>query len=408
MRQLFKWLFLLAALSSFSFSVAAESDADQKIQFLEARLQRDPSDHITPTQLGSAYLQKARESGDLTFYPKAETAFRTALARNPQHSTAQSLLAAALISQHRFAEAITNAEIVIKKSPDDFFTHGVLGDAALETGDTAKAEAAYKKMLKLNPSLFAYSRIANLKYLRGDISGSLDNFSEAIESGERESASKESLAWCHTQKGEIHFRTGDFRQAATNYDAALKIFPDYFSAWEHLAELRAAETNFTEAISLYKKAIERVPRPEFQQALGDVYTFMGKTTDAKPWHDCALKGYLDAADRGQMHYYHHLATFYCDVHRDSAEALKWARKDFEVRKNVFACDALAWALFQNAEFESAAEIMKKTLALGTRDAHLFFHASMIYMRGGNPVEGKKLLREIREINPRYETFHAHR
>lgn len=392
----------------FAISVAAQTNTDAQIQFWKSRLQRDPYDYISPTKLGAACLQKARESGDLDFYFQAEEALKTALARNPEHVTAQALLASVFVAQHKFTNAISLAEKTIKALPDEPFAHGILGDALLEIGNVTKAETVYKKLGELDSGLFTHSRMANLKWLRGNISGALESFGKAIEAGERDGAPLENLAWCNVQQGGIYFRTGEFKKAEARYEAALKLMPDYYLALDHIAELRAAETKYDEAVKLYQKLIERVPRPEFQHALGDVYAFAGKSVEAKRWHERALASYLKAATNGQIHYYHHLASFYSDVEVKPAEALKWARRDLEVRQNVFAYDGLAWALYRDGQFAAALEAIKKALAIGTKDEHLLTHAGMIHVRAGKFDEGKKFLHEADAINPRNTAFHLHR
>jgi tetratricopeptide (TPR) repeat protein len=135
---------------------------------------------------------------------------------------------------------------------------------------------------------------------------------------------------------------------------------------------------------------------------------MGKPGEAKPWHDAALAAYLESAARGEVHYYHHLAGFYADVHQDGAEAVKWARKDAELRPNFMTQDGLAWALYRNGQFPAALDAMEKTLSSGVKDSHLFFHAAMIHLAAGRTGEGKRLLKTVAEINPGYENFHVHR
>ena len=115
----------------------------------------------------------------------------------------------------------------------------------------------------------------------------------------------------------------------------------------------------------------------FFQALGDVYSIMGKSADATPWYERARDAYLKSVEQGNAHYYHHLAGFYSDAQENPAEALRWARKDLEVRHSVYAFDSLAWALYKNGEFARAAEEMTRALTLGTKDAHLLFHGGMI-------------------------------
>ena len=135
---------------------------------------------------------------------------------------------------------------------------------------------------------------------------------------------------------------------------------------------------------------------------------MGKPDQAKPWHDAALAGYLESTARGEVHYYHHLAGFYADARQDGAEAVKWARKDAELRPNFLTQDGLAWALYRNGQFAAARATAEKTLSSGVKDPHLFFHAGMIYLADGRTGEGKRFLQTVAEINPGYENFHVHR
>jgi TPR repeat protein len=135
---------------------------------------------------------------------------------------------------------------------------------------------------------------------------------------------------------------------------------------------------------------------------------MGKENEAKPWHEQALAAYLESAGRGEVQYYHHLAGFYADVRQDGVEAVKWARKDAELRPNFITQDGLAWALYRNGQFPAALDAMEKTLSSGVKDPHLFFHAAMIYLAAGRTGEGKRFLQTVAGINPGYENFHVHR
>jgi tetratricopeptide (TPR) repeat protein len=193
-----------------------------------------------------------------------------------------------------------------------------------------------------------------------------------------------------------------------HYLRADRAYSGYWFVKEHIAELLGAQRRFDEAVALYEKVIERAPKPELCQALGDLYAYMGKPDRAKPWHDKALAAYLDSAQRGEVHYFHHLAGFYADVREDGAEAVKWARKDFALRQGPAAHDALAWALYRDGRFTEALEEMDRALAAGVKDAHLFFHAAMIRLAAGRSAEGTRFLKLAAETNPRFDAFHVHR
>jgi tetratricopeptide (TPR) repeat protein len=210
------------------------------------------------------------------------------------------------------------------------------------------------------------------------------------------------------QSGQLAFNTGDWDSAEKNYQAALQENPRDWSALDHLAELRAAQKRYDEAVSQYESLVARVPRPELFHALGDVYAAMGKPPDAARWHKKALDKYTAAAAAGSAHYYHHMAGFYSDTERNPTEAVKWARKDMDVRHSVYAYDGLAWALYQAGEIKPAADAMDKALALGTKDAHLLYHASLIYYRAGNGVKARECLLQAGQVNPKFNEFHVHR
>ena len=196
--------------------------------------------------------------------------------------------------------------------------------------------------------------------------------------------------------------------AATHYEKAARTYSGYWLVDEHVAELRGAERKVDQAIALYESVIARAPRPEFQQALGDLFRAMGKDAQAKLWHGRALAGYLQSVERREVHYYHHLAGFYADVLHDGAEAVKWARKDVALRPHFFTQDALAWALYRDGQFAAALDTVRTALASGANDAHLVFHAAMIHLAAGRTDEGKKLVQRVVQLNPGYENFHVHR
>jgi tetratricopeptide (TPR) repeat protein len=150
------------------------------------------------------------------------------------------------------------------------------------------------------------------------------------------------------------------------------------------------------------------PRPEIEQALGDLFAFIGRSRDARAWHDRALSGYLASVDRGEMQYLHHLAGFFADVRMDGQTALVWARRDAALRRNVSTLDALGWALFRAGRFVEARDAMGAALASGARDAHLFVHAAMVHLAAGYAENGRRLLAQAAELNPHYDAFHAHR
>jgi tetratricopeptide (TPR) repeat protein len=254
------------------------------------------------------------------------------------------------------------------------------------------------------------SRLGRLELARGEQNTARGHFEKALQSAKAASPlSPEAVAWCLVQLGQLAFNTGDWAAAEQDYESALGEQPDNFAAQEHLAELRGAQEKYDESIRLYEQVIKRTQsRPEFCQALGDVYAVMGKLAEAASWHARARDAYLKNAEQGNAHYFHHLAGFFSDVEEKPEEALKWARRDLELRHTAAAEDTLAWALYRAGQFAEAAEIVKPIVARGQTDAHILAHAGMILLAAGDPDRGKKSLAEAARLNPKHNLFHVHR
>lgn len=394
---------LLLALGLGTLSSPGADSAAETIRFLERRVKSDPLDSVAHNRLSTACVHQMRDTGDLAWLDRAAQSARASLDAVPAAQNPSGLGALALVEFefHHFREALALAQQAHAIDPRNTAALATAGDAQLELGNYTEAETIYKKLAADESTPALRARLARLAELKGDNQ-------KAIELLRQNAGTTTETAWHGVRLGEMYFRTGQLEKAGEQYDAAQKLQPESYAVLEHLAELRAAQGKFEESIALYKKVISRLPRAEFLQALGDVYAFMGKPDEARPWYDRAHAAYLKSAGQGNAHYYHHLAGYYSDAQENPAEALRWARKDLEIRHSVYACDSLAWALYKGGEFARAAEEMNRALAAGTKDAHLLFHAGMIFSRAGELDRGRAFLKEALTVNPRYHSFHVHR
>ena len=107
-----------------------------------------------------------------------------------------------------------------------------------------------------------------------------------------------------------------------------------------------------------------------------------------------------------MLYNRELALFYADHDTKLGEALDLARRELEVRRDVYTHDVLAWALYKNGQAADAVAPMKEALRLGTEDARLFFHAGMIHRAAGERARARELLQRALTLNPRFHVLQA--
>ena len=351
------------------------------------------------------YFLKSSLTGNRQDMEKGETAFDNALSDLPLSADFYLLHTAFNLKLHRLEAAKSDLE-KLSFMDEDPKVQVLKADIAVQEGNYKAAATSYQNIIEKNRNWDNLSRLAYLRAKFGDFESADQLYQEA----EEEISAKEmrSFAWVELQRGYLALSRGQYEAAWDHYQRADQAYSGYWLTKEFMAEWLGTQRNFDAAIVLYKQVIACTQRPELYHALGDLYLFMGKPELAKPWHDKALAVYLDSARRGEVQYYHHLASFYADARLDGAEAVKWAQKDIQLRKNVTTRDAFAWALFRDGQYQAAVDEMKKALSGNWQDAHLFFHAAMIYLAAGMTEEGKGFLQKAFNINPHYDAFHVHR
>jgi tetratricopeptide (TPR) repeat protein len=388
-----------------SFSFAQSTRTDNQIGYYQQLLNRDPRSARAYYGLGDALIRKARETGDADYFNRAEAALTKSLELAPKNVGAMRHLAYVFYSRHEFEPAAVHARKAIALNSTDADAYGILGDALLETGQYEGAEEAYRKMMDLEKNLYSYSRLAGLESMRGDSAGATADLERAIVSGKAQRAPAESIAWAQWQLGSDHFSLGNLEKAEANYRQSLDTYPNYYRALAGMAQVRAAQKRYTEAVDFYQKAIAILPMPDYVAALGDVYANMGNSVLAKQQYELVeYIGRLSALN--QVLYNRELAYFYADHDIKPAEALALARRELDYRQDIYAYDVVAWSLHRNGKLADARDAIEQALKLGTKDAKLLFHAGMIYQALGETDKAKDFLARALAMNPQFHVLLA--
>ncbi|HEY6328077.1 MAG TPA: tetratricopeptide repeat protein, partial [Blastocatellia bacterium] len=133
------------------------------ISHAEELIRRHPSSADAYNQLASAYLQKARETGDFSLNDKAEAAITKAQRLDPDNFDAYSLRALVLLNYHRFGEALSTALKAEAIHPPTAYLYGAIVDARVELGDYDQAVQTAQQMVDIRPDTSSYSRIAHIR-----------------------------------------------------------------------------------------------------------------------------------------------------------------------------------------------------------------------------------------------------
>jgi tetratricopeptide (TPR) repeat protein len=384
----------------------AETALDARIATLQQSL-REGDERIrgiAATQLGQAYLQKARETGDPGYYPKAEALFTQALGADAEDAEAMVGLGTLALARHQFSDALDWGEKSRALNPYHAPTYGVIADAQIELGRYDEAVETVQAMVDLRPDLGSYARVSYVRELMGDRKGALIAMEEAVTAG---SGYPENVAWVRVQLGNLHFDGGFLKNAATEYEAALAAVPGYAPAMAGKARVAAANGDLDEAATLYEQAVRTIPLPEFVVAYGDVLHAAGKRDEAAAQYalvDAMQQIYAANGVETDLE----LALYTADhgSPEDLPRAVEQARAAVAARPSIVAWDVLAWTLYRSGELDEAAEASAEAMRLGTPNALLHFHAGMIAAARGEDDSAISRLETALELNPYFSVHYA--
>jgi tetratricopeptide (TPR) repeat protein len=376
--------------------------ADRQIEAAQGLIKKAPDSLDGYNALASAFMQKARETGDFGYNARAEEALKRSDEVAPDNQGTNRLRAYLLLTYHRFAEAREVAERAVAQNPRDYEAYGALVDAHVELGQYDEAKRALQAMLDVRPYTASYARTSYLRSLHGDTEGAIEAMRMAVASADP--GNPESVAWCLVHLGDELMNAGEPSEAEHEYDRALYTFPDYPAALNAKARARVAAGDTAAAIALYQKSLDRVPTPDAAVALGDLYAKLGKTAEAKRQYD--LVEFIERSGASAGTYSRQLALFWADHDVKLDEALLMARRERNLRADIYTSDALAWCLYKKGQLAEAKAAMDEALRLGTRDARLLYHAGMIYKALDDRGRAAKYLKAALAVNPQFDVLQA--
>lgn len=378
------------------------ASVDEQIQILQGLLRENPNDWQSYSQLGLAYLQKARETGDPSYYQKVEEALGKTLEHRSDDYVTVSAMGALALARHQFHAALEWGERARQLSPDRIYAYGVIADAQIELGQYAEAVETLQTMVDLRPDMSSYSRISYIRELNGDTDGALEMMQAAVDGGV---PNLESTAWTRTQLGNLYFNTGKFEQAELEYVHTLSDRPGYIYALAGLGRVRAIQGEIDEAIELLTEATNVMPLPEFVITLGNLYQANGQTDAAQKQYD--LVGAIEQLYTSNgVDMDMEIALFSADQNKDLAANAERASEAYANRPSIHAADVLAWALYKTGNYEEAKIYSEEALQLGTKDALKLFHAGMIAYRLGENAQAQEYLEQALAINPYFSILYS--
>jgi pentatricopeptide repeat protein len=373
-------------------SVRPDADTDASLRRLQADVRRGAP---REAELAAAYIQKARESGDPSFYSRADGVLRRALARGPADPAELTEAAALAAGRHDFRAAERLARRARSLAPDAIGAFPVLVDALVELGRYGEAERVLQQMVDLKPNLPAYARVSYFRELTGDLDGAAEALELAIAAG---GPVPENVAYVQSLLGSLELNRGRLAASRRAFSAALMAVPGYAPAEAGRARLAARTGDLRGAIARWRRIVARLPLPEYVIALGetelaaaDEATSSGRASRlrAAGRRDLAL---VRAQERllaaAGVDTDVELAIFEAD-HGSAARAVALARAAWTQAPSVRSADSLGWALTRAGRPEAGLRWARRALKLGSLDPTFRYHAGIA---AGATPEGRRNLR----------------
>ena len=326
--------------------------------------------------LGSAYLARARETGDPGYYSRAERAFDAALRRDPRDLGA--LIGSGTLAglRHDFRGQLVLGRGAAAVAPQLARPLTVIADAQIELGRYGAAERSIQRLVDTKPGLAAYSRASYYRELSGDTAGAIEAMRLAASAG----GAPENVAYVQALLGDLELQRGHVGAARLTYTGALRALPGYPAGMVGLARADAAGGDLGRAAARLRRAAERLPLTATLGLLAQVERALGRPA--------AAAAALDTA-RAQQRLYRAAATapdaeavlFEAD-HGSPAAAVALGRRVWRAAPSVRSADALGWALTRAGRPAAGYAFARRAVALGSRDASFRLHAGIAAKQAG--------------------------
>lgn len=375
------------------FSAANSADLTGYIASLQDRLRRLPTDHQSWAQLGLAYVEQARVTGNPTFYTQADQAIDRSFELRPkQNADAFAAAAAVSAARHDFEASLAEATRALRLDPYHPSALPVRVDALTELGRYRQQLQALEVADRRQPGVPVAARYAYALELRGRLAEASSVLARAATG-----ASRTDRAYLLTLLADLERRRGLLDRSGGHLREALRLSPEHVPARASSARLAVARGRLRDAVVQWKRVTETLPLPEYVVELGELYDFMGREDDAQQQYDV-----VDATNRlltsNGVNSDLEAALINAD-HGDSTAALTSARAEWSRRESIHVADALAWALHMSGQDQKALRLARAATRLGTLEPRFWLHRGAIEAALGKEREARRHLRAGLSMDP---------
>jgi tetratricopeptide (TPR) repeat protein len=266
----------------------------------------------------------------------------------------------------------------------------------MELGHYDEARATFASLAGNSSDLSVAPRLARWAELEGHPDSAYHLLNASLLAViDRKDVPAEQKAWFWLRMGDLQLRRGKLGEAAHDYQRGLDVHADDYRLLSAMAKLEGARHAWQKAIDYGERSVAASFDPATLGVISDAYAARGDSAKANEYAHA-----MEVAVSRQATAYHRAwSLFLLDHDRRVSEVLAKAQEELRSRRDIYGYDVVAWALHASGRDGEAREAMNHALALGTQDAMLFYHASVIDRALGRTDVAQHELEHARALNP---------
>src|SRR6266851_3808043 len=346
----------------------------------------DPSD--TESALWLARLYRLKNEHD-----KAEQVLRSILKNDPENEPAVEQLTQLLMDQGKSPEAVTLLEGITAHSSSPVLLD-LLGDALTQTHELAKAEAAYRKAVELDPSELSHQRGLGQTLLAEE------KYSEALKVYQKLSDVMPDDSDVYLRIAQIYRELHQLDKAEENLVKARQYAPGSLEVMYNEAMLYQAQGRYEDAIRVLSDAVtgikgQSAALPSRRRSLAILYQQLGQLYRDTQNYPASIYTFEELGHLGEEED-RRARMMIMDTYRAAKDLPKALQTGKEALAKYPADPAIrtshALLLGENGQTEDAVKMLRAQLHGDTGDRETYLNIAQVYERGRRYKEAEEAAR----------------
>jgi tetratricopeptide (TPR) repeat protein len=376
---------------AYAFRDIKPEDVDNAIEFHKKRLKNARQHPLFKVALAQAYLAKAQQSSDVSYFDEAEKLVDEALKKLPADKSALLVKASLCESRHDFQGSIKICQSLEKKDPGDLDTRSLLANSLMEVGNLPEALKLAQGIFRQMPTIAAATLAARAYIATGDDEKARKILEVALT--QEQPMENKISARMRSLLGEMDVRHGKLAEAEQFYRSSLEASPENAQTTEDLARLKLRQGEPGEAEKLFMASFAKTQHPLLLREVAQIKAAQGNAEQSKSMLEQARALLEPEVKKGRYGHARDLARVLLDLGQNE-EALKLLEQEERQRQDWRLYELKAITLERLRRHDEAVKALRQAVGGGYLEPSLYQRMALWEPQG--PWAEK-----LKSLNPDY-------